>query len=337
MRLSTFIRVAGSGRLPHLKRMSDLVVAAAELEFLATAAEEGVLGRLGRPRDAADLAAELGLPADAVEGLAAWLDVGVGVGALQRREGRYRLAGRFARALARPEYDDVGAMLLEAATLQHRLLTQTPALLRAGRRLTLADQSGALVARSSRTLEFAVQDAIAAVLPPEGALRLLEVGCGSGVHVAYSLRRNPELRVLALDYQAEVAEQARRNLAAWGVGERCEVRHGDFRALPPEPSFDLLSFHNNIYYFPTAERVALLRHAAAFLRPGGRILLTTACRGGSAAVEVLNLWGVMTAGAGPLPEPEALCAQLAEAGFLDPRAHNLTASVEAYFAFTATR
>ena len=37
-----------------------------------------------------------------------------------------------------------------------------------------------------------------------------------------------------------------------------------------EPAFDLATLHNNIYYFPVAERVSLLRHVRGFLRPGGR-------------------------------------------------------------------
>ena len=47
--------------------------------------------------------------------------------------------------------------------------------------------------------------------------------------------------------------------------------------------FDLATMRQNIYYFPTAERPDLLRHVRGFLKPGGRLLLTTECRGDSTA------------------------------------------------------
>ena len=40
--------------------------------------------------------------------------------------------------------------------------------------------------------------------------------------------------------------------------------------------------------FPVEARVGVLRHARAFLRAGGRLLLTSVCGGGGAAVEVLS-------------------------------------------------
>jgi len=67
---------------------------------------------------------------------------------------------------------------------------------------------------------------------------------------------------------------------------------------------------------PAAERPALLRLVRSFLKLGGRLLLTTECRGRSAAAAVLDLWGAMTAGCGRLPEPGELAGQMAAAGFV---------------------
>jgi hypothetical protein len=101
------------------------------------------------------------------------------------------------------------------------------------------------------------------------------------------------------------------------------VEAGDVRDREPKPEFDLLTLHQNIYYFPVAERVALLARLRGWLRPGGRILLTTVCRGASPVNEILSLWGAITEGCGRLPDPGELVEQLRQAGYRDANARNL--------------
>ena len=83
------------------------------------------------------------------------------------------------------------------------------------------------------------------------------------------------------------------------------------------------ALYNNIYYFPVEERAALLNHVGGFLKPGGFLLLTTCCQGGSIAAEVLNLWGAATCGAGRLPTEDELVNQLREAGYNTLKTKNL--------------
>lgn len=335
MKLGTLAKLMGKGRMRPLRTMTQLASDFTRTCFLAAAGANGVLRALASgPRSAEGLAQALSLPPQAREGLEAWLEVGVATGELMRTGGGFALSGHMAKTLAAEANDDVLAMLEEVASLHHKLVMETPARLRRGARFTLADQSGTVVARSSRVIEPVVQEAIAGVLPTRGPLRLLEVGCGSGTHMRFALERNPELVAAGLELQPEVAAQARANLAAWGLAARATVEVRDFREKTPSPEYDVLTLHNNIYYFPDAERVALLRHARAFLKPGGRLLLTTACRGGGISVQVLHLWGVMTEGGGPLPAPEELLAQLDAAGFRDTRATNHLAPLDRFYGFT---
>src|SRR5207245_3746470 len=82
-----------------------------------------------------------------------------------------------------------------------------------------------------------------------------------------------------------------------------------------EAAFDLATLHNNIYYFPVEDRVRVLRHVRAFLEPGGRLLVTTLCRGKGAGVDILDLWASMTEGCGRLPRRTELITQREQAGF----------------------
>jgi hypothetical protein len=117
------------------------------------------------------------------------------------------------------------------------------------------------------------------------------------------------------------------------VAERVTVEVGDVRTRAPEPAFDVATLHNNIYDFPVRERPALLEHVRRFLRPGGQLLITTGCRGGSAGMEMLSLWGAMSEGCGRLPDRAELEEQLGEAGYADVCSRSLIPG-DRFYAFT---
>jgi SAM-dependent methyltransferase len=337
MKVTTALSLATSGRVRTMKSVLDLARETTRAHFLVGASRAGVLRALALgPLDEARLGERIEVPAGS-GGLRAWLRVGVALGELREEAGRWSLRGRLARALAEDRNDDLAAILEEVATLHASLLHETPHRVRERRPFTLADQDGTLIARSSRVLEPLLAEVVAEHVPARGPFRLLEVGCGSGVYLRHAAERNPELRAVGLELQPDVARQARMNLEAWGVGDRVRVEAQDLRDRPAEPAFDLVTLHNNIYYFPVPERVAALRHAASFLVPDGKLIVTTVCPGGTPSGAVLHLWGEMTDGCGGLPEPEALCGQMREAGLARVASRNVGAPLERFFSFAGTR
>lgn len=336
MKINTLLSYLADGQLPVLASIGGLSRPLYRAAFLAGASSAGLLRMLAPgPASFDAIAAELAPQPHTREALLSWLEFGVRLGELRRTEDGFALRSHLARRLAAPTLDAAAAILEEAAGLHVDLLRRTPLLSRQGRRFTLADQDGAVIARSSRVLTPLVHEALERFIPASGPVRLLEIGCGSGVYIHHALGRNQELSALGLELQPEVAEIARHNLQQWGWQDRVVIETGDLRQRPAEPDFDRVTLHNNIYYFPVAERVAVLRHARGFLRPGGRLLVTTGCHGGSLMMAMLDLWGATTEGCGPLPRPDELTAQLQQAGFRDISAHRLIPT-EAYFAFEAT-
>jgi SAM-dependent methyltransferase len=336
MRAGTAVRMLRSGELALGFRLFRAMAPFYRLCFLAAAIEEGILDALAAgPRSSRDLAARLG-PACDRAGLESWLELGVKLGELGREGEHYTLAGRLSRSLAREPHDPYRALVMEIAGMHHDLITGLPRRLRAGRKVDLDPAYGELVARSSRVSEPLIRDVLSARVPATGAIRLLEVGCGSAAHIRFACERNPDLEAVGLELQPEVADFARENIADWGLSARVVIRSGDVRSFAPESPFDVVTLHQNIYYFPVEERVALARKLRELLAPGGTLLLTSACQGGSVGLEVLNLWAVTTEGCGALPEPDRLCAQLREAGFEAVRAQRLV-PFESFFAFTARR
>ncbi len=336
MSVKPFIGLLRDGRLSAGIGVAAELKSFYKLTFLSAAGEAGLLSRLAAGPASFDALAELfGVDDRGREALEAWLQMGVRLKLLSLGSRGYALCGLAAK-LARPENDALLAMTEEVAGLHHKLIAGTIPKLRNRELWTLADQDGELIARSSRILEAFQAEAIRSIFPASGALRLLEIGCGSGVYLRYAAERNPSLTALGVELQPAVAEVARRNLRGWGLESKVKVEAGDIRAKKRDELFDIATLYNNIYYFPVEERVALLKLIAGFLKPGGFLLLTTCCQGGSLGVEALNLWGAATRGAGRLPTEGEMISQLREAGFGSVKAKNMLPG-DRFLAFQAFR
>jgi len=59
--------------------------------------------------------------------------------------------------------------------------------------------------------------------------RILDLGCGIGSVLLFLAWRFPQAEVVGIEAQERSAEMARRSIAWNGVGDRCQVRVGDFR------------------------------------------------------------------------------------------------------------
>ena len=333
MNLRTFLALWQSGQLAAFMAVGRTTRAYHRTTFLAAGLRSGWLQRLAAgPVPLVTLAADLQLAPERRDGLETWLQVGVAVGELRSGPSGYAVQGRLARRLLDPRNDAAAAFVEELASLHHALISQTPERLAAGRPFTFAEQDARVIARSSRLVELFICEALAGVIPAHGPFRLLEIGCGAGAYIRWASQHNPELTALGVELQNDAAALAGENMARWGLNSRVTVEVGDIRGRAPGAAFDLATLHQNIYYFPVAERPALLRHVRGFLKPGGRLLLTSECRGGSAAAAVLDLWGAMTAGGGRLPKPGELLAQLEVAGFGSTTARSLIPG-ESFYAF----
>ena len=315
MRPSTLISMGLSGRARLLLSLRRLSRPFYRLFFLASASENGILRLLADGPVSLDrIAIALGVDAQGREALDGWLEVGCVLGELGKTSQGYGLRGYLARRLAMAENDDVAAYFEVMGFTHSRVLRDGIERLRKGEQFTFDELDPVTVARGSRIAAPFVQEVLDQIIPTRGPFHLLEVGCGSAVYLRHATSRNPDLTALGIDVDQAVVDLARERVCAWGLADRARIELGDILDVPPRPEYDLVTLHNGIYYFPVSDRVSLLEHLKGFVRPGGRILLTTNCRGrGAAIVEVLSYVMSATRG-GRLPTPAEMLDQMEKAG-----------------------
>lgn len=333
MHLKTTLSLVKTGRARLLWTITRLFAPYYRLSFLAAAISSGTLERLAGRRVAFDeLAGDFARDAEVKPGFKAWLDVGVRLGELGEADDTYFLRGYLAKMLAKPENDEVAALVQEIASFHHRLILESPARFKEGKRWTRAEHDAEMIARSSRIMEPFMFQTIDWAVPANGPLRLLEIGCGSGTYLRYAAERNAEISGVGIDLDPVVAESTSESLRSWGLDRRFRIEMGDIRTREFERSFDIVTLYNVIYYFPHAERIDLFAKLASFQRPGGKLIVTTSCRGGSVGMRMLDVWTSSTSGLGPLPTPDEIVDQLRGAGFVDIQSKRIIPG-EPYYAF----
>ena len=113
------------------------------------------------------------------------------------------------------------------------------------------------------------------LLAPEPGTRGLDVGCGAGfVALRAALAVGPGGRVVGLDQDGALLEEARKRAARTGLEERLSFEQGQMDRLPfSEASFDwLISMDCAGYARPVRPR-PLLKELARVLKPGGLMAL----------------------------------------------------------------
>ena len=233
-----------------------------------------------QPATVQELRERLGIQRpELLEGL---LDLGLSLGELAFSEGRYQFTGVISRMVQGADGDPLAAMIEEFVTVYtdvYRHARGAHAGSAIGRQPRRNRSPGG--SRLSAFTEPFVRNFIALTVAGKAPLQLLEVGCGSGALMRIAHQANPQVRGVGIDMDAAVVEQARQNLATWGLQEQFTALQADIRQPPAEIGgpFELVTMHNNIYYFPPEERTALLSGLRGMLAPDGVLALTSSMQG----------------------------------------------------------
>lgn len=288
------------------------------LQFLKAAFEAGLLAALKKPRTGEELK-DL-LDARRSDVLAALLEVGLASGELKQARGRFRLAGRRSRLLAKEKGDGLAAIIQATNTYYNDIYNQAPTRLQGQPDGDYLAWIGDMVARAARMTEPFISHFIGRLVEGRQDLRILEIGCGSGGHLREAWLANERVLGLGIDLDPTVVDLARRNMNQWGLADRFEILEADIRRPGPELDgpYDLITLYNLVYYFEDDERLALFQSLTDRLAPGGAVAVASNFqgRGKDLGAANLNMATTSMTGCHPLPKVDFVAGQLKRTGLV---------------------
>ncbi len=102
-----------------------------------------------------------------------------------------------------------------------------------------------------------------------GAMRVLELGIGTGETARRVLARHPSASLIGLDASREMLEHARHALP----DDRVELRVARLEDPLPDGPFDVVISTLAIHHLDGPGKARLFRRAASVLAPGGRLVI----------------------------------------------------------------
>ncbi|MGH9113634.1 MAG: class I SAM-dependent methyltransferase [Acidimicrobiales bacterium] len=284
------------------------------VQFLGAAARCGVVGALREPGTGPEIARRAGL-AD-VDLARALLELGVAVGELSQRGGRYRLRGRRVRAIASGDADDLAGLVEELVAYAAPIYAHLDEHLAGAPAGPYASEAGAVIARASQLVEHVVGPFLAAVATERQPASVLDIGCGTGVNLRWLGQGAPKARLVGLEVDPGALLLATDNVERWGLADRTELHLVDLDQWPDtsaEP-FDLVLLAQNVYYWPPEDRAAVLERVRKIVA-GGTVVVVSTTPGTLAFGRHLDLVLRVTSGNWRLPTGAELRDDAVAAGF----------------------
>ncbi len=256
------------------------------------------------------------------------LDLGVALGELSCKKGRYKAKGKSLRLFMSKD-GDMYAAIIQANVTYYNSAYRSVASRLMGEKVDdiHLDEIGGIVARVGQMLEPFEHRFIKKLFKGKGPLKAMDVGCGSGIHMKMTLELNPEVSTIGIDMDANVVEQANNNFKLWGLSDRCRAVIDNITSLSENlaGSYDIITLYNMIYYFPNEERGNLLSTVRPMLFKNGKIALITTIQGHGKSFFPANLDLACRSieGCYPVPELDELCEQLRDSGFKNIEKHRI--------------
>jgi 2-polyprenyl-3-methyl-5-hydroxy-6-metoxy-1,4-benzoquinol methylase len=287
------------------------------MHFIYAAHESGLLEALSTPASRDDLIQKLNVKRPEI--LEALLDVGLSAKELAYENGSYSIKGKRSKALAGNEGDMLAAMI------QANVTYYSSAYRNAADRIYGAplgddlEEIGDVVARFSKIGEPFIRHFTADIVSGRKSMRVLDVGCGSGVFLKSIFDANSNATGIGIDIDVAVVEQAKQNLEQWGLSDRFTIMEGDICSPPEmmEGPFDLIALYNVLHYFTSEKRVELLRTLNSILSSDGTVGISTFLQsnGEDLGAANLNMANSSLRGLAPLPDIDELTTELKGSGF----------------------
>lgn len=165
-------------------------------------------------------------------------------------------------------------------------------------------------------------DLVARKLGLAPGMRLLDVGCGWGGMVIHAAREYG-VQVIGVTLARQQAEYGAKLIAEYGLGDRAEIRFGDYRDVP-ETGFDRISSIGLTEHIGLGNYPAYFSFLLGKLAPEGRLLNHTITReNGTHRARAGNFISRYIFPDGELAGPAQVMAAMNDAGFEIQHSENI--------------
>ena len=318
--LSFFRTVKMPGLFPIMMDWRGLL----RIHFLYSAIESGLLKAVRKPCSRNELMKKLDVKRPEI--LDALLKVGISIKELQCKNGQYSIRGKRSLAMVGENSDIISAVVQANVTYYNNAYRNAAVRMKGSPLGDDLKKAGDIIARFSKLAEPVMKNFISEIVTDHNTMRVLDIGCGSGIYLKSILSVNPNATGIGIDVDEEAADQAMQNIKVWGLVDRFEIIKGDIRSLPSDiNSFDLITLINVVYYFPVEKRVELFRTLRSKLSSEGSLAIVMTMEGKDTDVAAanLNMVNASLEGVTPLPDSSELKNQLIESGFVDVKVTGL--------------
>jgi 2-polyprenyl-3-methyl-5-hydroxy-6-metoxy-1,4-benzoquinol methylase len=317
LKLKYLITVLRTMKIPSLFGIMRDWQAFVRMHFIYAALESGLLEALSTPSSRNELIQKLNIKRSEI--FDALLDVGISVKELAYKNGLYSIKGKRSGAITGNEGDMLAAMIQANITYYSSAYRNATDRMNGGPLGNDLEKMGSLVARFSKIGEPLIRHFITDIATGKNSMRILDVGCGSGVFLQSTFNANQNATGIGIDIDEVVVEQAKQNMENWGLSDKFRIIAGDIRVPHDglEGPFNLITLYNIIYYFPLEERYELLRMLRSMLSLDGiiAIVMHLQSRGKDLGAANLNMVNCSLKGLTPLPDLDDITEQLKGSGF----------------------
>jgi 2-polyprenyl-3-methyl-5-hydroxy-6-metoxy-1,4-benzoquinol methylase len=189
---------------------------------------------------------------------------------------------------------------------------------------TFAESMGGMMAPAAAGLAELIP------LDANRGTKVLDISASHGIWGIAFARKNPEARLVALDW-APVLEIARRNASAVGIEDRFSTIAGSAFDVDLGQDYDLILVPNFLHHFDPEDCTRFLKRCHAALRPGGKVAIAefvpNSDRVTPPPAAAFSLVMLASTPAGDAYTFEEFSNMLTDAGFEGPSLHPLPASM----------
>ena len=296
-------------------QMNQDLISYHRIHFLYASLVSGLLEALKIPASRDKLIGEMQVQRP--EFLDDLLELGVLLKELSCENGCYKIVGGYSQLMSDKECESLAAVIKQIVTIIGPVYTNLAGCLKGGPGGNYLAENGAMFAQASRILEKPVANFIKSLLDSDQSIRILDVGCGSGIYLRYAAQMNSLVNGVGLDIQEDVIILARDNLLKWGISDKFIIILEDIRhyKVDTENLFNYILLINNICYFKHEERLPLFRRLRSMLAPQGKLILVSMIRQKNVNSIVNDLILRSTIGCVAKPKLDELTSLLEGSGF----------------------